>query len=272
MNLTPDQLLELYSRYYPRSVYQVADYRPHKPVSFIQAWFNGEYASAFRWVPENVRILDIGCGFCESLGYHQVRGCEVYGVEADENVKRIAESRSFNVYCGLFNSRLYEKNFFDVVTMDQVIEHISDPLETVRGIAQVLKPGGLFILSSPNSNGWGAKIFGRYWINWHVPYHLHQFSIKSMKEVASRTGLKVQKVKTITNSEWLCYQWLHLVTYPLREHPSGFWSKKGKLSLLQKIGCKIIMIIHKLKINHLITRLFDLLQMGDNYLFILKKE
>ncbi len=38
-------------------------------------------------MPRNVRVLDIGCGFGESLGYYEARGCEAYGVEADENTR-----------------------------------------------------------------------------------------------------------------------------------------------------------------------------------------
>jgi hypothetical protein len=34
----------------------------------------------------------------------------------------------------------------------------------------------MVIIGTPNANGWGARVFGRYWINWHAPYHLHFFN------------------------------------------------------------------------------------------------
>ena len=262
---------ELYTDFYPRSTFNLEKYRPSKEIKGFRSWLNGKNRLAYSWVPKNVRILDIGCGFGETLGYHQARGCDVYGVEVDENIRRVAEKFHFNIHVGLFEPDIYDIGYFDYVTMDQVIEHVTDPLETLREIARILKPGGLAILSTPNSNGWGAMVFGRRWINWHAPYHLHHFSIRSMKFATEKAGLMVEKIRTITSSEWLYYQWSHLVTYPAMGTPSGFWSPHHDLSLKQKVWMQILSIIHMSKINHLITRLFDTLGSGDNHLYILRK-
>ncbi|MCK4816496.1 hypothetical protein KA005_12070, partial [bacterium] len=134
------------------------------------------------------------------------------------------------------------------------------------------KPGGIAILSTPNARGWGATVFGRRWINWHSPYHLHFFTQDSMQLAAHQAGLELMQVKTVTNSNWLLYQWIHLATYPRLGQSSWFWSpnKKGATPL-QKIAVKFISIIHRTKINHLVTRIFDGLSIGDNFIFILKK-
>jgi SAM-dependent methyltransferase len=76
------------------------DYKPHEDLSGFKAWLNGAYSSPFRWVPKNVRVLDIGCGFGESLGYYKAQGCETYGVEVDENIRRVAENFGYNVHDG----------------------------------------------------------------------------------------------------------------------------------------------------------------------------
>lgn len=271
---SPGLLSRLYSEYYPRSSFNPEDHKPYKEVRGFQSWFAGDSAFAFRWVPENVRVLDIGCGFGEALGYQKMRGCEVYGVDADENVRRVADKFGYDVRVGLFDPNLFDRSFFDYVTLDQVIEHVTDPLGFMQGVYQVLKPGGYVVLSTPNSNGWGAKCFGRFWINWHVPYHLQFFSYKSMKIVSENAGLFIQKYKIRTSSEWLFYQLQHLVTFPNEGEPSGFWSAKGKSIYKVKIVNKLLFLIRKLhirKINHLITRLFDGMYIGDNYIFILRK-
>lgn len=268
---TPDFLKRLYTDYYPRSTFDLDHYCQSKEVKGAFAWFNGEKRYAYSWVPRNVRVLDIGCGFGETLGYHKARGCDVYGVEADENIRRVAERFGYKVHVGLFNPDIYEPDFFDYVTMDQVIEHVTDPVETLRGVSKVLKQGGVAVLSTPNSNGWGARVFGKRWINWHAPYHIQHFSLKSMKIAAEKAGLLLEKVKTITSSVWLHCQWLHLLTYPKEGEPSGFWSPKGNLSLKQKIAIQLLSLVHKTKLNHLITRLFDFFNVGDNLLFILRK-
>jgi 2-polyprenyl-3-methyl-5-hydroxy-6-metoxy-1,4-benzoquinol methylase len=268
---TADLLHSLYSHYYPRSSFNEENYQPYREVSGFNAWLDGAKSSAFRWVPKNVRILDIGCGFGESLGYHQARGCEVFGVEADENILRVADKYEFNVHVGLFDPNLYEDNYFDYVTMSQVIEHVTDPVQTIQGIARILKPGGLAILSTPNASGWGAKVFGKYWINWHAPYHLQFFTRQSMKLCAEQAGLMMEKTCTITPSAWLHYQWIHLITHPLEGSPSVFWSSDAKRTLLQKVSIKLFVLLHFSKFNHLATRFFDALEIGDSQLYFIRK-
>jgi 2-polyprenyl-3-methyl-5-hydroxy-6-metoxy-1,4-benzoquinol methylase len=268
---TSELLKKLYTDYYPRSTFDLDRYRPSPGAKGFLSWLKGERCSAYCWVPENVRVLDIGCGFGETLGYHKARGCDVYGVEADENIRRVADKFGFKVHVGLFDPENYEPLFFDYVTLDQVIEHMTDPLKTMRGIAKVLKPGGMAIVSTPNASGWGAKLFGRRWINWHAPYHMQHFSPTSMAMAAEQAGLSMETMKTITSSEWLYYQWIHAFTYPEMGEPSPFWSTKKARGFNVKVIFAILTLIHWTKINHVITRFFDALGMGDNRLFFLRK-
>jgi 2-polyprenyl-3-methyl-5-hydroxy-6-metoxy-1,4-benzoquinol methylase len=270
--MTPNELGALYTNYYPRKTFDLSSFKPYEAANELRAWFDGLNSSAFRKVPKNVRVLDVGCGFGESLGYHEARGCDVYGVEADENIQRVAEKFGYKVHVGLFDDKIYETVFFDYVTMDQVIEHVTDPLSTLRGVARILKPGGMAILSTPNAGGWGAKIFGRRWINWHAPYHVQFFSRRSLRLAAKQAGLVLVEIKTVTNSEWLYYQWIHLATYPKPGEPSSFWlPNHDGMTLLQKQILKVLGLIHRYKVNHILTRLFDSLGLGDNFVFVLKK-
>lgn len=270
-SIPPESLPELYLSRYPRSSFRLEDYRPCREICGFRGWLDGERCSAYAWVPKAVRILDIGCGFGETLGYHKARGCEVYGVEADENIRRVAERYGFDVRVGLFDPSLYERDSFDYVTMDQVIEHMSDPVEALRGVARVLNPGGTAILSTPNADGWGARLFGRRWIHWHAPYHLHFFSGRSMSIAAERAGMNLERIRNITSSEWLFYQWVHLATCPPVGTPSPFWSLQGTGKSPRSPIVFLLRILHRTKANHLLTRLFDRLGVGDNRLYFLRK-
>ena len=58
--------------------------------------------------------------------------------------------------------------YFDYVTLDQVAEHVTDPLALMRGVARVLKPGGKVVITTPNARSLGARIFRRKWLrNWN---------------------------------------------------------------------------------------------------------
>jgi SAM-dependent methyltransferase len=242
-------------------------------MSTLRAWLDGVKSGAYRWVRPGATVLDIGCGFCESLSYLTARGCKVLGVEADTNVRRVAERYGFNVHIGLFEAKLYGPETFDYVTMSQVIEHTIDPVQTLKEIATVLKQNGFAVLSTPNPNGWAARLFGKRWINWHTPYHMQFFSEKSLKLAAEQAGYKVITNITLTSSNWIIHQLAHLVVYPKVGKPSSYWAKtKGKKPSISKIPIKLIAASRLLLIPQLLTRFFDVLQMGENRIVILQKQ
>ena len=268
---TPAQLTDLYSNYYPRSAFDLDSHRPYTARAGAMAWLDGERSAAFRWVPRNVRVLDIGCGFGETLGYHEARGCEAHGVEVDENILRVGQRFGYRVRAGLFDPSHYQRDYFDFVTMHQVIEHVSDPVATLRGVAAVLKPGGQAILTTPNAAGWGARLFGGYWAHWHSPYHLQLFTARSLSVAARKAGLFLERTETITPSAWLEYQEMHLATRPAPGTPSSFWKTRERLSGWRRIAVRAARALSQTKLNHLITRAADMLGLGDNRVYVLRK-
>jgi SAM-dependent methyltransferase len=97
MQMTAGQLTDLYTNYYPQSEMDVTAWAPQKEGSSLLRWWHGLGSSAFRWGPLNVRVLDISCGFGQSLGYHRERGCDARGVELNGNIRRVAERYDLNV-------------------------------------------------------------------------------------------------------------------------------------------------------------------------------
>ena len=270
-SLTDDQISLLYSHYYPRSRVDPDNYSPYTEQTGLLAWLDGSRANAYTWVPGNCKILDIGCGSGESIGYHKSRGCDVYGVEADKDVVQIAEKYQLKISCGQFDANAYQPDFFDYVTLDQVIEHMNDPERVLKQIYEILRPAGQLVMSTPNINGWGKTVFGRKWINWHAPYHLHFFSRASIELLAEKCGYKLKLYKTITPADWLTFQWMHLITYPEQGTKSGYWSDNSPCMQNDMIFLRLLRKLDQLKINHLITRFFDAIGLGDNSLIILEK-
>ena len=276
--LTSEQLTDMYSNYYPRTDFNVDDYVPHKEKNGFLYWLDGEEGYAYRHVPKNVRILDIGCGLCETLGYHKNRGCEVYGVEADENIQKIAEQYAFNVEMGLFDAKKYEPESFDYVTMDQVLEHIVDPLMFLKDVNSVLKPGGKLVAAFPNSGALGRFFFGSRWVGWHLPFHRHFYTKHSLGILASQSGYEVEVMKSATPSLSLLLNWgillysgkkgqkasdfLLNVAYNRTKNAMNKNSGRGRFGLFLK----------KIRFLCLSMRLADLLGVGDSSLVILRKQ
>jgi 2-polyprenyl-3-methyl-5-hydroxy-6-metoxy-1,4-benzoquinol methylase len=266
-------LTDLYTNYYPRGILNPDDYQGYTEHKGFLSWLDGEHSQAYLYVPRNVTVLDIGCGFCESLVYHKSRGCEAHGIDADENIKSIAEKYGVNVHVGLFTAENYEQNYFDYVTMDQSLEHIVSPIDILRDIEKVLKPGGKAIISVPNAFGIGRLLFGKLWFFWGTPFHLQFFNKKSMRVAAEKTNLKLQTIKYITKSNWLLGELAFLLVHKPKGIRSDYVQVKGKVSreVQGRLSVKIYQLVEKLRLSAWVMRLADLLHYGDNMIFILEK-
>jgi hypothetical protein len=100
---------------------------------------------------------------------------------------------------------------------------------------------------------------------------LQFFTKKSLGIAAKKAELVLENSITITNSDWLYFQWVHLLTFPRMGEPSFFWSPRATYDHRKKVITEALTLFHKTRINHIITRFFDAMNIGDNYIFILKK-
>lgn len=156
-----------------------------------------------RFVPDG-RLLDIGCGSGEWLLLMKARGWRVEGLDLDGAAVANANSQGLSVHCGTVHDRSYPEAHFDAVTLNQVIEHVPDPVAVLSECRRILKPGGHLILYTPNSRSLGHRVFGRHWRGLEPPRHLHLFGPRSMQHAFSTAGFHKLQVRTINSTfVWL---------------------------------------------------------------------
>ncbi len=157
--------------------------------------------SSVRWLEahEGGRLLDVGCGNGRFLDQMRQLGWKVTGVEPDGAAASVArENLGSQVFeCSLEEAEL-PSGRFDAITMNHVIEHVPDPIGTLRECHRVLKPGGKLVVATPNIKSMGCQAFGAYWRGLEVPRHLHLFCPQSLCMAAERAGLEVQAIWTST--------------------------------------------------------------------------
>lgn len=263
----------MYSTFYPRSAFDPADYHAYVPPrGRIRGWLDGARAVAGLWVRPCSRVLDIGCGYGEMLGYLEGIGCEVEATEIDQNIAELARRRGFKVRIGPFDERNHPQGHFDYVLLNQVIEHFPDPGALLHRIRGVLAPGGTVVITTPNGGGILRRVFGKRWIHWHAPYHVQIFTRRSMLNLARTHGYDVRLLRTLSPSSWLLYQWCHGIGYPEPGHAHPFWSERVPKSLAQRVSYRLIHVAtHASRINHLVMRCLDGAGIGDNLLVLLSK-
>lgn len=133
------------------------------------------------------RILDIGCGRGWMLKRLVSTGWDCYGVELPG---RGPGDAPFKLHEGDLMGAGYEADFFDVVTMWHVLEHLHNPLETMAEIHRVLKPGGAVLIEVPNAGGLQSALFGRRWFHLDLPRHIFHFGRGQLVHLLRISGFR----------------------------------------------------------------------------------
>ena len=142
------------------------------------------------------RLLDVGCGDGRFLERMATAGWLVEGVEVDRCAADTARSRGFAVHNGTLQSAGYGDRVFDAVTMDHVIEHVTDPVAILGECHRVLRPGGRLVVITPNVDALGRRCFGRAWRDLDPPRHLFVASRQALALAALRAGLGGARIDT----------------------------------------------------------------------------
>lgn len=144
------------------------------------------------------RILDVGCGNGYFLKWLKEHGWETYGVEISQAACQVAQKHGLKVFNGELAEAKYPSNHFDVVAMNQVLEHVYSPRNYFREIKRILKPNGLLIACLPNFNCFESKLFGPFWLALEVPRHLFFFTPETLRKLAQAEDFQVENIKSKT--------------------------------------------------------------------------
>ena len=206
-----EELSYLYGNFYPRkninieSLINEAKKEFNKFSRFFR-WLNGTNNQGQFYAKKNDLFLDLGCGSGVSLIQAQHLGANPFGLEADPNVKKIAKKLNLNIFNGDLEDSPFKNICFDLIVLNQVIEHIPDPDILLKRLTNNLKKNGMIIISIPNVNSFWRFFFKEKWINWHVPYHLHHFKEKNFMRMLDKCSLEIIKSKSITPNIWSLMQ------------------------------------------------------------------
>lgn len=208
--LTAGELKDLYEQFYNWGGEQNTLY------TRLREWllFSRLYRLWLRWDGDcffqlrrgNGRLLDIGCNEGRGLAIYTQNGFQAEGLELNETAAEVARARGFKVHTDPLE-RLAPEEHFDVVVLSNVIEHLSDPVASLRDVRRLLRPGGQVWISCPNGNSLWRRVFGRHWINYHVPFHLWHFSPATLGAILTRTDFRIAEIQTITPAVWLTGSW-----------------------------------------------------------------
>ncbi len=146
------------------------------------------------------KILEIGFGngqlllALKALGYKNLFGADftnrVFPALTDKGIKlqvsNVEESFSFS-------------ENFDVIIMNNVVEHFLDPIKVLTNCKNNLSKDGKVILITPNSNALEFSVFKNYWAGFHAPRHTFLFNTRNIKMLGDKLGYSKIEVEPMTD-------------------------------------------------------------------------
>lgn len=145
--------------------------------------------------PEGKKILDVGTGFGYLLEVAEESGFDCRGIDISGKAVEMS-SKKFpgKIARGDLISADYPDDYFDVVSMVDVLEHIAKPHEIISEARRILKPGGLLFIISPNNSSITRFLAGKNWFQYKYE-HVLFFNKKSLKFLLEKHGFRLLEFK-----------------------------------------------------------------------------
>tara|TARA_B100000787_G_C16156771_1_gene279349 strand:+ start:108 stop:956 length:849 start_codon:yes stop_codon:yes gene_type:complete len=147
----------------------------------------------------DINILDVGSSNGSFVSIAKGLGLQAEGVDPSEKAVAAGLKKGLKLHIGFLNDVAFSDNSFDAITLHEVIEHVADPVSLLKECARVLRPGGILLVGTGNTDSWTRKVKKNKWdffdMNKHGG-HINFFSPKSLRILAPRVGFSVTKVLT----------------------------------------------------------------------------
>jgi 2-polyprenyl-3-methyl-5-hydroxy-6-metoxy-1,4-benzoquinol methylase len=150
---------------------------------FYKLRMHGIIKTIKKMVPPGSRILDWGAGDGSLLRLLEANGFEGVGIDIYS-----AESPHRKLINSSIQDAPFQGEFFDAITCFHVLEHIDNPVLSLKTAMQFLKPGGILVFEVPNIESVSFKLFKKKWYPLDIPVHINHFSLSVLKRILDIVG------------------------------------------------------------------------------------
>jgi ubiquinone/menaquinone biosynthesis C-methylase UbiE len=140
--------------------------------------------------PDGRPLLDVGAYTGVFVEIATEHGWQAWGLEPSRWAVEQARSRGHKMVQGTLETASLPSGHFDVVTMWDVIEHLTDPRDALRRAHRLLVPGGLLVVHTIDIESLFARLLGPRW-PWLMEMHIYYFSRSTLRAMLERCGFRV---------------------------------------------------------------------------------
>lgn len=146
-----------------------------------------------------MKLLDVGCSSGAFLRSAKRFGFQVEGIEPARQAAETAIADGFQVHIGMIDELDLPTHSYDVITLFEVIEHLKDPKAMLQACRRLLKPGGLMLIGTANTESWTGFVMRNRWEYYDMAKHgghISFFNPGSMTELARSASFYVIHLQT----------------------------------------------------------------------------
>jgi len=188
------------ANYHAYNIRRAGDSAPSR-VTRLRHWiYSRRFRRPLQYLASLPRIdvLDVGCGDGWMLDLYRAADPErivTYGVDFNEDACKVARSSGHTIYCSRFE-QLDLPERFELVNLSHVIEHVADPPEFIRKIWSVLRPNGIFVVETPNTDTLDWRLFRQgAWGAYHIPRHWTFYDPRSIRRLGDSAGFRLRELR-----------------------------------------------------------------------------
>lgn len=141
-------------------------------------------------------LLDVGCAIGTFSNVAQNRGWEVAGIDINRGSAEYCRDKlGLDVFAGSFDDHDFPRDFYDVILMNDLLEHVPSPTKTLQKAHQLLKGGGILFIVTPKIDSLMARVSGSRWLHLKPNEHLFYFSSGTIRKLLEKTGFSIVTIK-----------------------------------------------------------------------------
>ena len=166
--------------------------------------------------PDSGHLLEIGCGDGDFLVTAQAAGWRVTGVDYSATACEKARQRLKHgeVFCGELQSVCLAAEQFDLCVISDVIEHVRSPMDFLREIYRLLKPGGVLFIATPSIDSWSARLMRQKWMEFKAE-HLTYFDPQTLQTALFKSNFREAIVEPGWKMLSFDYMKMHFERFPV---------------------------------------------------------
>ncbi|NOG82654.1 MAG: methyltransferase domain-containing protein [Planctomycetes bacterium] len=143
------------------------------------------------------RILDIGCSFGGFLYAARNCGWKIKGIETVQEIGKYGkELYDLDIFFGKLEDSNLPPSSFDVIRLNNIIEHIPAPSQFLAKTRLLLREGGLLTVSTTNFDSFSVTLCGKEWIYFDGKHHVVLFTPKTLKSLLEKCGFTTIDIYT----------------------------------------------------------------------------